>query len=95
MTLKTILNTTLIALLALLLVACGGEPPEPEPIEEDQVPSMVVEPEATEIEPTEVPQLTILADGQIQNGRPALPLGFETGGKLLAINVAVGDTGNQ
>ncbi|MDJ0754146.1 MAG: HlyD family efflux transporter periplasmic adaptor subunit [Ardenticatenaceae bacterium] len=38
------------------------------------------------------PSLTILADGEIRNGRPALPLGFETSGKLITLNVQPGDT---
>lgn len=86
-------KTLFFATLALLLVACGGEPPaeSTEQIAPD-VESMAVDAEEIEVEPTELPKLTILADGQIQNGRPPLPLGFEASGKLLTINVAVGDT---
>ena len=48
---------------------------------------------AQEAEPVELeqPTLTILADGQIRNGRPSLALTFEASGKLLAVNVQVGD----
>lgn len=35
--------------------------------------------------------VTILADGVVQAARPLLPLAFETGGKLLAVNVQPGD----
>lgn len=97
----TRLNTTLFVLLTFLLVACGGERPEPEAEGNTEVPSMVneeydekdrVERETVDPEPTEAPKLTILADGQIQNGKPPLPLGFETSGKLLEIKVGVGDS---
>ncbi|MEM8859602.1 MAG: HlyD family efflux transporter periplasmic adaptor subunit [Chloroflexota bacterium] len=92
--------TTLFILLAFVLIGCAqGEAVEPAAEEDVEVPSMVaesvegdVEISAVEAEPTEIPILTILADGQIRNGKPALPLSFETSGKLLAINVEVGDT---
>lgn len=42
--------------------------------------------------PTAVsPGVTILADGVIQAVQPTLPLAFETGGKLLSVNVQAGD----
>jgi len=86
-----------ISALALFLLGCAGNSPEPEPVqaEADIEPSAVdeTESEAEEEAPVrqEQPSLTILADGNIRNGRPALPLSFETSGKLLAVNVEVGD----
>lgn len=35
--------------------------------------------------------VTVLADGVVQAARPLLPLAFETGGKLLAVNARPGD----
>ena len=35
--------------------------------------------------------VTILADGVLQAAQPALPLAFETGGRLLAVHVRTGD----
>lgn len=47
--------------------------------------------ESTTAAPTRAPNLTILADGTIQAGRPLLPLGFQASGKLLTLAVAPGD----
>jgi len=42
--------------------------------------------------PTLVPTgVTILADGVVEAAQPALPLRFETGGRLLAVHVQAGD----
>ena len=62
------------------------------------------EPEAGEPSPTPIPEkatapsptpartgATILADGIVQTVQPALPLAFETSGKLLAVHVQAGD----
>jgi multidrug efflux pump subunit AcrA (membrane-fusion protein) len=38
-----------------------------------------------------LPPVTILADGIIQAVQPVLPVAFETSGKLLSVNVQVGD----
>lgn len=37
------------------------------------------------------PGLTLLAEGEIRNGRPVLSLAFDTSGTLLTLNVAPGD----
>ncbi|MEM9775973.1 MAG: HlyD family efflux transporter periplasmic adaptor subunit [Chloroflexota bacterium] len=96
---KRVIPTLFMLLIALVLVACGqAETETTEPsADEAEVSSMVAESlegnvEVAEAEPTEVPQLTVLADGQVRNGKPALPLAFETSGKLLTVSVAVGDT---
>ena len=86
-----------ISALALFLLGCANNNPEPEsaPAEAVVEPSAVdeAESEAEAVEPVrqEQPRLTVLADGQIRNGRPPLPLTFETSGKLLSVNVQVGD----
>ena len=99
---NTKLKTIILTALAFVLVSCGGAPVEngrgePEPA---QVESMVnenydeddaVQTETVAPQATEVPALTVLADGQIRNGKPALPLTFETSGKLLVVHVAAGD----
>lgn len=88
-------------LMPLALVACGrAEPETPAPVTDDgDVPSVVAESveenvnvDALAEEPSEPALLTVLADGQVRNGKPALPLAFETSGNLLSVNVMVGDT---
>ena len=74
------------AVLSLVLAGCrfGGAPPEPTPTavaEGTPVPS-----------PTAVRTgVSILAEGAVQPAQPAVPLAFETGGRLLTIDVAPGD----
>lgn len=73
----------------LLLAGCGQEP---SPIVEVDDTPVVEETESELPTPTAVPRgVTILADGVMQAVQPALPLSFETGGKLLAVNVQAGD----
>lgn len=52
-------------------------------------------PRATEAPPAaappEQPGVTILAEGALQAALPALPLAFESGGRLLAVHVSLGD----
>ncbi|MFT5196434.1 MAG: HlyD family secretion protein [Candidatus Promineifilaceae bacterium] len=102
MSIKTIFRTILISTLALLLLGCAGRGLPAEDVEtdveteSDTAETSVVDATETEaepevLEPVEQPRLTILADGQIRNGRPALPLAFETTGKLLSVNVQVGE----
>ncbi|MCK4901236.1 MAG: biotin/lipoyl-binding protein, partial [Anaerolineales bacterium] len=73
----------LFAVTFILLVGCSQEPVQ-------------IEPTATSL-PDEAPDpqvrtgLTILADGVVQAVQPVLPLGFETGGKLLEVHVAAGN----
>ena len=94
MSTKILFRTLLVGAFALFLLGCSGQgrPAEEAELEQDAVDSIVVDeadsaPEAEVEEPVveEQPQLTILADGQILNGRPPLPLAFETSGKLLAV----------
>ena len=76
----------LLGFMLVFLVGCAQEPE-------------VVEPSATPIpDKTSAPSptavrtgVTILADGVLQAVQPVLPLGFETGGKLLEVHVAAGD----
>lgn len=54
----------------------------------------VITTEETAVQPTSAPiqtGVTILADGQIVAPNPVLPLTFNTSGRLLTLNVAVGD----
>lgn len=76
-------------LVILLLVGCGqGAAPVVEMGgTATAVPTDENAPTATPI-PTGV---TVLADGVVQAARPLLPLAFEMGGKLLAVNVQPGD----
>ncbi len=76
-------------LVVLILVGCGQRPVEVGEVEAmaTAVPADDSAPTATAI-PTGV---TVLADGAVQAARPLLPLAFETGGKLLAVNVQPGD----
>ena len=76
----------LLGFMLVFLVGCAQEPE-------------AVEPSATPIpDKTSAPSpkpvhtgVTILADGVLQAVQPVLPLGFETGGKLLEVHVAAGD----
>ena len=73
------------------LVACGGQPVEPEAT---AVPSETTESEAeTAPEPTRPNQsgVTILADGSVVAVQPVLPLSFTTSGRLLELAVQSGD----
>ncbi|MGD8625344.1 MAG: HlyD family efflux transporter periplasmic adaptor subunit [Anaerolineae bacterium] len=77
-----------LALIPILLAGCGqaAETVVPGPA---QVPG-------TTATPTQSPAplhtgVTILADGLLQAAQPALPLAFETGGRLLALHVRAGD----
>ncbi|HRQ41800.1 MAG TPA: efflux RND transporter periplasmic adaptor subunit [Chloroflexota bacterium] len=76
-------------LLILVLVGCGQGPTQTGEVAATAtaVPTDDSAPTATPI-PTGV---TVLADGVVQAARPLLPLAFETGGKLLAVNVQPGD----
>ncbi|MBX3055759.1 MAG: efflux RND transporter periplasmic adaptor subunit [Anaerolineae bacterium] len=76
-------------LVILVLVGCGqGAAPVAEMGgTATAVPTDGSTPTATPI-PTGV---TVLADGVVQAARPLLPLAFEMGGKLLAVNVQPGD----
>lgn len=85
--------------LLVVMVGCGGGVPE-ERLEVEVegaavVDEVVVDEEEDEAAPEAIaptqPRLTVLADGQIQLGRPALPLSFETSGTLLRLDVGVGD----
>jgi multidrug efflux pump subunit AcrA (membrane-fusion protein) len=70
-----------------ILVGCG----QPPPAEEATAPTAVTDEENA---PTATPLptgVTILADGVMKAARPLLPLGFETGGKLLTVQVQPGD----
>ena len=73
----------------LLLPGCDRERETMEEIEPTPFSAPGASAEAT---PTAVRTgLTILADGVIQAAQPILPLGFETGGKLLEVFVQAGD----
>ncbi len=75
--------------LILLLAACAREQDRSFQAEDTPVET---EAAATEATPTAVPTgITILADGVIEAVQPALPLSFETGGKLLTLEVQAGD----
>ncbi len=75
-------------LVILVLVGCGQPPP---PMSEVEATATAV-PADGEPTPTPMPTgVTVLADGVVQAARPLLPLAFETGGKLLAVNVQPGD----
>ena len=79
----------LLLLLLFALVACRQGPV-------DEVTPVVVETAAAE--PTPAPTLepdtgvTILAEGQLVAVNPVLPLGFEVSGRVLSLEVQVGDT---
>ena len=76
----------LLAVLLMFMVGCdqGRAALEPTPTPSAE--------EITEPTPSPVPAgVTILADGVVQTAQPAVPLAFETGGKLIAIHVQAGD----
>jgi HlyD family secretion protein len=77
----------LVALIPILLVGCGqaAETVVPGPA---QVPGTTATP-AQSPAPLHT-GVTILADGLLQPAQPALPLAFETGGRLLALHVRAG-----
>jgi HlyD family secretion protein len=76
----------LLAMMLGLLVGCAQEPAEVE-LSTTPIPEKTTAPS-----PAPVPAgVTILADGVVQTVQPALPLAFETGGKLLAVHVQAGD----
>jgi len=82
-------NTKSWIILAAMLVLMVGCAREPATIERSATPF----PDAT-MAPAPSPVrtgVTILADGFVQTAQPALPLVFETGGKLLALHVQAGD----
>lgn len=70
----------------LLLVGCG-QPPTVSEVTVSAAADSLDAPTATPM-PTGV---TVLADGAVKAVRPLLSLGFETGGKLLAVHVQPGD----
>jgi HlyD family secretion protein len=77
-------------LLAVVLVSMVGCRSGPAPVEPSPTPAT----DETAPAPSPVaarPGVTILADGVLQAVQPPLPLAFETGGKLLAVHVQVGD----
>lgn len=80
-------------LLLMLLAACsqGPPPPTPEPNDAAETDVAAESDEEAAPAPTPRPSLTILADGEIKLSNPTLPLAFETSGKLLNLDVAVGD----
>jgi multidrug efflux pump subunit AcrA (membrane-fusion protein) len=74
-----------LALLLVMMVACGRGRE-----------TVVLSPTAisSEAAPPPTPPasgVTILAEGVVRTARPPLPLAFETGGVLLAVNMEVGD----
>lgn len=74
--------------LILLLAACAQEQGRSIQLEGTRVENEETTAAAT---PTAVPRgITILADGVIEAVQPALPLSFETGGKLLSLWVQAG-----
>ncbi|GIK58777.1 MAG: HlyD family efflux transporter periplasmic adaptor subunit [Chloroflexi bacterium] len=76
-------------LVILFLVGCGQQPTQMSEVAATAtaVPTDNNAPTATPIPPG----VTVLADGVVQAARPLLPLAFETGGKLLAVNARPGD----
>lgn len=78
----------LLGFVFLILVGCGQGPT----VVEVGATAMAVPTDDGDPTATPVPTgVTILADGVVQAARPLLPLAFETGGKLLAVNVQPGD----
>ena len=83
-------NVILLLFLTLLLIACqrgvvvGGDG-------EEALAETTPEPESVDTQPAPVVGRTVLAEGQIVALSPALPLSFETSGRLLALNVMPGD----
>jgi multidrug efflux pump subunit AcrA (membrane-fusion protein) len=76
----------LLAAMFVLMVACAQEPAK---VERSATP---IPDETTAPSPAPVRTgVTILANGVVQAVQPALPLAFETGGKLLVVHVQPGD----
>jgi len=76
----------LLAVMFVLMVACAQEPAQ---VERSDTP---IPDETTAPSPAPVRTgVTILADGVVQAVHPALPLAFETSGKLLVVHVQAGD----
>ena len=76
----------LLAVILVFLVGCGQVPAQVE-LSATPIPdgSIVLSPTPART------GVTILADGILQAAQPVLPLGFETGGKLLEVHVRAGD----
>ena len=74
-----------LAALLVLVVGCAKQTTV-------EKPSTPTPEKTTAPSPSAVPAgVTILADGVVQTVQPALPLAFETGGKLLVVHVQAGD----
>jgi multidrug efflux pump subunit AcrA (membrane-fusion protein) len=76
----------LLAIILVLLAGCAGGSAEVEPSPTPN-PDEVIPPSPT----PERAGVTILAEGVVNAVQPELSLGFEIGGKLLAVHVGVGD----
>ena len=76
----------LLVIMLVLLVGCTQEPAQVEP-STTPMPDESIVPSPTSV----LTGVTILADGVMQVVQPVLPLGFETGGKLLVVHVRAGD----
>ncbi len=75
--------------LFVLMAGCGQQAATVEPA----ATAVPADPAAPSPSPAAARQgVTILADGVLQAVQPALPLAFETGGRLLAVHVRAGDT---
>lgn len=82
---------TFLILVVLILVGCGQGAA---PVVEMGGTATAVPSDDGDSAPTATPiptGVTVLADGVVQAARPLLPLAFEMGGKLLAVNVQPGD----
>jgi HlyD family secretion protein len=76
----------LLAVMLVLITGCGRAP------EMDERRETPAPDETSAPTPTAAREgVTILADGVVQTGQPALPLAFEIGGKLLRVQVRAGD----
>ena len=76
----------LVGVLLVMITGCRGRPEMVERLE-TSVPDQTRAPTPT----LRQVGVTILADGVVQTGQPALPLAFEIGGKLLRVQVRAGD----
>lgn len=76
----------LLAAMFVLMVGCAQEPAEVESTA-TPIPDETLAPSPTLVRTG----VTVLADGVVQPAQPALPLAFETGGRLLAVHVRAGD----
>ena len=89
---KSVLPTKILIAILLsggLLSACAGLKMTPPP--KDTQPAQTDAAAATDATPTAARTgVTLLADGMLQAARPALPLAFETGGRLLEVAVQPG-----